>query len=379
MGQSWPTGGTASAAVGASCYDPSAMKRHGWAVAWLLGSSACTFGSVGGSGTVDINGTSSDGSGQGPATGGGDATGTATASSQGNTTGGPMVTGTDSTGNPVADSTGDPTTSGMTTTGEPGTTTGDTTGDDSSSGGPPAVMSDNGLIARYYLDEATSGEGPRSAADSAPDPIPLTMNYNSGQPEWTGPAADQTGLVWTMHSSTGYAAFGDVDQTKFEDAMETPGLESTIEVVVQIDDVGIADEPSRVFWIGDNQDTGTLALLAGQFGLGLGYEDSLRTTWPMPAAGRHVIHLVVDVMAADGSRTRLFVDGVEVAPGGLDEMNQGDALSVTNGEHVHIGNTLSEGRSIEGIIFYAGLYNAALTEPEIAGNAAVLLASDDSP
>ena len=358
------------------------MRRHGWAVAWLLGIGACTFGSTGGSATVDINGTSSDGSADGAVTSGGnDATaGTVTAASEGMTTGGPMSateTSADSTGNPVADSTGDPSTSGP-TSGDP-STTGDSSGSDGSSGGMAAVLSDTGLIARYYLDEASSGAGPTEALDSAPDPIPLTLNYSSGEPTWAGPAVGQTGLQWSAASLNGYAGFGDVDQTKFEDAMESPGIASTMEVVARLDNVGGAGAPSRVFWIGDNQDSGALALLAGDFGIGLSYEDTVRTTWPLPPAGRHVLHLVVETMAADGSRARLYVDGVEATPSNVNEMAQNDVLSVTNGEQVHIGNTLTQGRSIEGIIFYAGLYNVAMSEPDIVNNAMVLLANDDTP
>ena len=74
-----------------------------------------------------------------------------------------------------------------------------------------------------------------------------------------------------------------------------------------------------------------------------------------------------------------LLDGVEVGASTVNEMTQGDVLSVTNGEQVHIGNTLSEGRSIEGVIYYAGLYNVALSELEIEGNADVLLVDDDTP
>jgi hypothetical protein len=254
-------------------------------------------------------------------------------------------------------------------------------------GGQPRWLVDRGLLVRYYVDEAASGQTPTDLADSAPNPLDLPITYT---PEMTFvEQAGNRGLEWTATQVDG-RAMALVPDTKIEQALDG-ATEATIESVIQV-------SPNTDYWsyvshIGLAGDFGHFSLVIGSTAeSALFWWESPGTTnsageWPLDfgALGRFVVHVVLDTSQANGDhRVRLFVNGGSVAVGtpsgypiaqpALDE-----PIDLGGGSYFVLGNRDSGDRSYEGILFYSALYAVALTDSEIAINAEVLLADDDTP
>lgn len=100
---------------------------------------------------------------------------------------------------------------------------------------------------------------------------------------------------------------------------------------------------------------------------------------PVGALGRSVVHLVVDASKATlEDRARLFIDGVEQAATVSSGPGAGETVTLPGGESLVLGNEPNSFRSMDGVLFYAAIYDVALDETEITTNAALLLASDDT-
>ena len=196
---------------------------------------------------------------------------------------------------------------------------------------------------------------------------------------YDNPARSQTGLRFGKVSATGYAGFGNVDNTKYEVPLE--GTEATIEVVVQIDQPSAtAGEPSELLWIGTGGNSGKLALSAGNVGYRLFHNDSMKSAWSVPMGIRQVVTLVVDTTEpAAQNRAKLYIDGILVPSTSGDPPGENAQVSVPNNASFLLGNKLQEANTFEGTLFYAAIYNAALSEVEVLDNAAVLLVDDDTP
>jgi hypothetical protein len=342
------------------------MRQRTWLWAALL-VGGCTFGSTAGSSGVGV---------------GDESTGSASSPDSATTGGGSAATaGTITVGANDATSGGvEPRTMGTTDADDSGLSGGTTSSSGAdSSGGEPGVLVDEGLVARYYLDEAAAGQAPPDAFDAAPDPINLTLNYNNGQPNYFQSGATHTGLRFAAATGSGYAGFGNVDHTKFEDVLEAAATTFTIEVCVAIEAVGGPGEPSRVVWLGAPGNNGKMALLAGDTGFSLAINDGIRRTWNPDLQSRHVVHVVVDTMqAAEADRARLYVDGVLVAPSsGM--VTEGETLSIPNGAYFLLGNELDDNRSFEGTLYYAAIYDQALSVNDVSNNVDVLMLDDDTP
>jgi hypothetical protein len=109
---------------------------------------------------------------------------------------------------------------------------------------------------------------------------------------------------------------------------------------------------------------------------------NLDGTWTTDIAtrGRVVLQYVFDSQQdLVDDRIRLYIDGVRVssAPMFHVPLAQGQTLDIAADESLCIGNREIGDRSPRGAIGYGAIYSAALTDAELAGNAARLLASDD--
>ncbi len=332
------------------------MPKQRLAVGGLL-LAACQFGSSGGSASAGVGQThttddvASTGDDDGVAT-----AGSVTAASQ-DTTGASGTGGVDDGPAPTGTSTG---------------------ASNDETGGSPGVLIDRGLLARYYLDEAVSGDDPPDAFDAAVDPINLTMGYDGGQPMFVNPRRSQTGLRFFTAMAPGSAA-ADVNDTKLEQPLEA--TTATIEVVVQIDQASqTPGDLAQLVWIGTSGNDGRLALSAGMVGFRLAYNDSLRTAWDVPMHARQVVTMVVDTgaeVAAD--RTKLYVDGVLVPGTSGDPPGKDATISIPNQAWIVLGNKLAQSHSFRGVLYYAAVYDVAMPAEDVAHNAMVLAVDDDRP
>lgn len=247
-------------------------------------------------------------------------------------------------------------------------------------GGAPPVLSDDGLVARYYLDEASDGQGPNEALDAAPNPLNLPITYSAGMTY--AEEGGHRGVAWNAIDLLGNIATP-VGGTKVETALDG-GTTGTIEVVVRLVDANPSS--SRLVHIGEDSESGRFTLYAddnasaGFDWLQPGAESAV---WPVPflASGRTVLHVVLDTDLADvASRVRLYVDGNLATENGTGiPPLLGETTKLIPTAHFSIGNRFIGARSFVGVLFYAAVYSTALTPADVATNVAVLTASDDSP
>ncbi len=269
--------------------------------------------------------------------------------------------------------------------GQGGTITTGGGGNSSGQGGAPdlhpGVLVDEELVVRYYLDEANSGQEPTEVVDAAADPLPLPLTYvNEGTDTFMTYTEDlngNSGLAFAEWGRSDRASLA-IDGTKIS-AMLHGGFTVTYEVVADVQ--GVIESTSRLLHIG--VDTGHTLSLETHVLTRLGFEfnGSGRSSVPsyLPGLGRAVYHAVVDSTQVEPlDRLRIYVNGGRL-PIITDIHVAQEALDLGIGRHFVIGNREIGGRTIEGVIYYAAVYAAALSEEQVLQNTALLLADDDTP
>lgn len=243
-------------------------------------------------------------------------------------------------------------------------------------GGCPDCLVDSGLVVRYFIDEAESGQGPTMLSDAAPDPLPLTIDYNEELSFSGGPG--KRGLQWS-DGATSARAFAAIAATKIS-AMLDGSTQATIEMVVELDAVLISG--SVLAMIGNGNDFGDLSLVAGGDGqLGFFWRSGADIyVWDTDVldAGRLVLHAVLDSARADPiMRGRYYVNGMQQVQGNP-SVGIGQTIDLAADGHLAIGSAVAEPFSPRGIIAYVAYYNVALSEADILVNVARLNVSDDT-
>lgn len=240
------------------------------------------------------------------------------------------------------------------------------------------------LVARYYINEDPA-TGAAEIADTSADPLPLSiLNPDPQSPELalTEDAEGHRGLTWAAAGSAAVAV-GAITGTKVQ--LRLNGNQAfTIELVARIESIV---NFARLLFIGrsePNQNpTDALVLRFDGMGRLQAYVDDTSIglwAYDYVNAGRSVLHLVVDTaQPIPEIRRRLYVNGAlapsfdATAPAQLSNVNLSMATTLS------LGNRTAGTHSFGGTLYYAALYDAALTEEEISANAAQLLLEDDLP
>jgi len=257
-----------------------------------------------------------------------------------------------------------------------GTSTTTTEGAVSSSGEDPETLSDDGLVARYFLDEAASGTVPTMAFDSAEEPFPLPLEYVERTMHYAS-AFGHRGLAFDVAGADD-GARAPISGSKF-DGLEG-ATELTFELVVRVDD-SIGSDSRLVHFGGTNSGTATLSS-DDPDQLQFAWNDTIVRDWDYSAFSdgvAHVLHVIVDTNAgSDASRVRLLVDGNELQPNMLNAVDPGEPASVPSGAIFALGNR-NQDRAMQGILFYAAIYGVAISDGTAASHVPLLSADDDSP
>ena len=242
-------------------------------------------------------------------------------------------------------------------------------------------LSSRGLVVRYFLDEASAGVPVVGSLvlDSAAAPLHLPVVDNDGL-AYTGIGG--RGLRWDNDGEDGRAQI-DIDGTKLHSALHQSRT-ATIEVVMDIDDVG-SSSSSRIVFLGQGSGIGRRLGLATNnlLVLGLRFNGVTHGTWVVDllGQGRSVVQVVVDTRLPDGqafNRLRLYVNGEKISNLGTVPA-QNAQLDLGSGSRFVIGNRDDGDRSPEGAIQYVAMYSEALTLFEILQNQAGLSVDDDGP
>lgn len=284
------------------------------------------------------------------------------------------TTSSSSSGSPEPGTTSD---EGTATFGSPpATTTGESesssTGDGTTGGDG---MIDQGLLARWWIDEATEGQGPPTLLDDAKSPLPLSLIYDAGWPVFTVQDGSR-GIYWDQVGRNGRAQstiMGNKLGTLLDDSTT-----ATFELVLSVD--GLIGQTSRFLHVGNGSGT-DLAIGSNDFGL-------LEVRWrnvatmyfsTMWTGDRQILHVVVDTsQPAPVDRVRAYVDGVELQPTAESGPTQVGLPFADNASFV-LGNRGDGQRSIAGSLHYAAVYLDPFKPTQVAINAAALKASDDGP
>ncbi|WP_437923319.1 LamG-like jellyroll fold domain-containing protein [Sorangium sp. So ce291] len=248
-------------------------------------------------------------------------------------------------------------------------------------------LADEGLVVRYFLDEAASGVAPAQVEDAAGAPVPLALTHGE-EMRFSADGAAHSGLSWTATAADSRAS-APIDGTKIHAALHGSGT-GTVEAVLRIADVVV--DGSRIIHIGSGQESGRFTLRSEHLGqLELWWNgNNCGGAWDAELPERGVVHAVLDTTVQEPAedRVRLYINGAPAPRSnpvlGYCAMHARvpplDAtLDLAEGRHFVLGNREIGGRTFSGALYYAALYAKALTPAEIERNAAALLASDDRP
>ncbi|MGK3992842.1 LamG-like jellyroll fold domain-containing protein [Sorangium sp. So ce1024] len=250
-----------------------------------------------------------------------------------------------------------------------------------------SCLTDDGLVVRYFLDDAALRIGPTEIEDAAE--APLTLALTTG-PEmgFVADGAGHSGLAWTAASGNSRAS-APIDGTKIQSLLHGSRT-GTIEAVLRITEV--SSQGSRIIHIGSDTEPGRFTLRSDRPGqIDFWWNGtSCGGSWDVRIPERAVVHGVFDttVQAPAADRLRLYVNGVpapRLTPAGgycAEDARLPDVdatLNLSEGRHFVLGNREIGGRTFAGALYYAALYARALTDAEIERHVAGLLASDDRP
>jgi hypothetical protein len=234
---------------------------------------------------------------------------------------------------------------------------------------------DDGLLVRYFIDEAASGQTPIRLEDSAPAPLTLLLTYTSVL-SFTEPATDHRALRWSTASDNARAS-APIIGTKISTVLD-PSKTFTLEIVADLRGVGSGEV--RLISVAEGTTTyGSIALITNDLVSLRLHLGTSTIYWPVPfTQGRLVLHAVVDTdLATAVDRAVFYVNGAVVPRSGGTSPIQGYTPPLLLSDYLTVGNVEGAGRSPEGDIFYAAIYTKALSPQQVAANAQQLAVSDD--
>jgi len=253
---------------------------------------------------------------------------------------------------------------------------------------PPSgdTMVTNGLIVRYWIDEAESGTTPTTLEDDGHGTdMDLTITY-AGTMVWTNSSSSMRGLHCESASGDQRASYGAlVAGDKLYDQLDN-SITGTLEIVVSCNT--FSSGGGRIFHLDD--DTGG----NGEFTMrcsSTSQPDNIQFFASLPnekingnidaaSAERIVWHWVFDTSLADNAdRVKCYTNGVEVADADP-AITQNEPLSFNVNETFYLLNRQSGssyGRSMTGVLYYAAAYNIAFDSNQVTTNYNRLITDDD--
>jgi hypothetical protein len=237
------------------------------------------------------------------------------------------------------------------------------------------MLVDDGLVTRYFVDEAAQGSEPAALLDRGEPALDLPVEY-AGIAEFVELSGNR-GLLFSEISADARASV-EASGSKIEDAL-ADSTTGTIEMVVDIADARTFG--SCLSHVGESSGSGLFSVRAhGTSALSFRLNNSAVAFYEVDFSGRSVLHLVFDSRASRADRARLFVNGERIEPSETPDISDGERIRLPEQSFYYsIGNRESGDRGVHGTFFYTALYSTALDEDSIVNNTAVLGAADDAP
>ena len=254
---------------------------------------------------------------------------------------------------------------------------------DPTSGGfePPASLVSRSLMARYMINEDTSGSDTTFVRDFANTPIDVEVKYDSPDDQFVE-INGHRGIQFT-DPSTEHGLYTPSNDNKFEQRIQNASS-FTFETVVDIQD---NTNRSRLMYLGRKNEFGLLMISTptDTGSIAMGWKNGERLAqWPVDykSLGRMVLTFVIDLENSNRNlRVRLYLNGVFVEPTGIADIPDGQVLDYLGEDETELvfANKADQSAGLEAILYYAALYSTALTNEEVSLNASRLLSDDDTP
>lgn len=238
-------------------------------------------------------------------------------------------------------------------------------------------------VARWLLDEASSGTGPATVGDDQGS-NDLTIDYSSGDAAWTSIGAGN-GLDFTAAPGTANTAIAELDDIAGNGNIGSSLDGATTVSLLLVVDIDAGDSTgSRLFAIGTDTGNGDFAVTISDTQMGIRWDvesgGAGSTVFYNIPSGVTVIAVIVDTTeAVNTDRVKVYFDNsLETKISGDISLNVAiDAVNDST-RSASIGNRPSLNRNVDGKVYYAELFTGALTPTEISDSSTALAAGNDA-
>lgn len=250
------------------------------------------------------------------------------------------------------------------------------------------ALSDSGLLARYYMDEAASGQTPTELVDSSGVGVALNVPITYGNSLSWAEVSGNRCLRSSGSAGTGVATTAALTSgNKIFDALDG-ATEATLEYVINA--LTYNGSGSRVFGLMNGTGGNGTLLLTGSATVlnGSGTNSEVRVNNTNYSDnngdlgdifGRSVVHVVLDTtQAAQDDRIRVYVNGVEQAKNASTFLSLNQTLNFADTRLV-FHNRGAQNRAFEGDLFYAAIYDEAFDQTRVTAHQTQLSTDDDTP
>ena len=252
-----------------------------------------------------------------------------------------------------------------------------------------SVNANNAMsLCRFLLNEAESGTAPTTAADDTGHGNDLTLDYSSGDLEWTSVPAGR-GLDFLAPPITSNSAIARLDNIVANGNLGTElDGENTFWFAMVLSNIAGHSYGCRLFAIGTSSGNTDISIIkeatdlwAVRFDNESGGSGHLAKFYFDPGdTNPHTLVIQIDMdELGPGSRIRIMIDG-EYRSISQSNFAATDVLGRINSPDriLSLGNRGSLNRNVQGQIFYAEMGKGVLTEEQLESIHTQLLADNDS-
>ena len=245
------------------------------------------------------------------------------------------------------------------------------------------ALVDTGLLVRYYIDEAASGDGPADVLDASGNGYDVPIQYGLFSLFLYTEVSGNRGLECTSEGQAvgGIKSVSDVSDILRDNLHGTQ--KATMEIVFDPD--LYSGGGSRLLSVHpDDGSSGIFTLRATGLTVNqFSWENTIRRTWDPGTSARQVVHIVVDTtLATANDRVKIYVNGTLQSPTINSNPALNDTLTLAASSFLNLwcrGDFATPTRAPDGTLFYAAIYNSVFTSGNVTTNFDILTADDDTP
>ena len=245
------------------------------------------------------------------------------------------------------------------------------------------ALVDTGLLVRYYVDEAASGDGPANVLDASGNGYDVPIQYGVSSLFLYTEVSGNRGLECTSEG----AVVGCIKSVSDASDILRDNLHGTQKATIEIvfdPDVFSAGGSRLLSVHPDDSGTGNFTLRATSLTVNqFAWENTIMRTWDPSTSARQVVHIVVDTtLATANDRVKIYVNGTLQSPTINSNPALNDTLTLAASSFLNLwcrGDFATPTRAPDGTLFYAAIYNSAFSQADVTTNFDILTADDDTP